>query len=153
MKLDPNAKLSALAQFAIKQELATVFGKIGLYNKAVQGELTGKRINGGRYKRPDLEFWIYDIYDIEAKKRIPPEEVRTWAETLKGHALCVNHVPVLETNFALDMPAEEITESLLKKADGQSQLAAIPREGLVFKSNTDWEVHFKVISNEFLLNY
>jgi hypothetical protein len=43
-------------------------------------------------------------------------------------------------------------DSLLTKADGESVLGLIgcPREGLVFKANSDRRISFKAVSNKYL---
>ena len=112
-------------------------------NIALQGELIGGQIQGNAYKVDKFQFHLYDIFDIDTQQYLTPEDV-------EGTALQLNirHVPVLEQFTTFDVRMED----LIAYAEGKSVVGAKPeREGLVFKSLTEPETSFKVISNKWLL--
>lgn len=110
---------------------------------ALQGELVGPGVQGNKYDLRELEFRIFDLYDIELQ-RYREADGRVgfvFASDLK-------HVPVIETR-KLDF---ETIQDILAYADGPSSLnPKVMREGVVFKSLQDPSFSFKVISNEWLL--
>lgn len=112
-------------------------------NYAFQGELIGEGIQGNPYGITGQEFFLYDIFDIDAQEYIRP---------LERHMLCefldIKHVPIIDTFFVTTANVDAI----LEKADGVSKLNdKTNREGLVFKCNDSGD-SFKAISNKFLLN-
>jgi RNA ligase (TIGR02306 family) len=111
-------------------------------NLALQGELIGEGVQKNRYKRTGLDFFLFDIYDIDNKRYLlPTERLRLSIE------LGINHVPVLGT--AVKVPSS--TEEILRSAEGTSLLCKdVEREGVVYK-NLYEEESFKAISNKFLL--
>lgn len=125
-------------------------------NIAIQGEIVGPGVQGNKYKRGKQEFYVFDIYDIDARQYVDTaERMRLMA------VLDLTHVPV-PSYFDLlkDIPeAKELDPSacelsldvVLNMADGTSVLFDTPREGLVFKHLRDSALTFKAISNKFLL--
>lgn len=112
-------------------------------NYALQGELIGEGIQGNPYGITGQEFFLYDIYDIDAQEYIRPLERQMLCEFLS-----IKHVPIIDTIFVV--PSN--VDTILTKADGVSKLNdKTNREGLVFKCNDSGE-SFKAISNKFLLN-
>jgi RNA ligase (TIGR02306 family) len=110
-------------------------------NLALQGELIGEGIQGNPYRIRGQEFYLFDIYDIDAGRYLRPKERQALAASLN-----ILQVPRLGIQ-SLDCDVAQ----LLKMAEGKSELRAdTEREGLVFKHVTD-EVSFKAISNRFLL--
>jgi len=114
-------------------------------NIAIQGELIGNGIQGNIYKMRDQDFYVYDIYDIDAGRYFTPKER---VRFVTGHQL--NHCPVLMPHVEFDT---ETAESLLTMAEGETAMLTSngQREGLVFKCH-EQQVSFKAISNAFLLN-
>jgi RNA ligase (TIGR02306 family) len=113
-------------------------------NLAVQGELIGNGIQGNKYKMRDQDFYVYDIYDIDAGRYFTPAERLAFVTEYK-----LNHCPVL--HYATELLIS--VESLLALAEGKSVMGDIvgpEREGLVYKCN-EKSVSFKAISNKFLL--
>lgn len=110
---------------------------------AVQGELVGPGIQGNKYGLSAPDFYIFDVWNIQKAEYLEP-----WArrEFCKNRAL--NHVPVLEENFAVSSDVD----GLLAMADGQSVIGnKSAREGLVFKNVVNPNNSFKTISNSWLL--
>ena len=116
-----------------------------LANLAIQGELIGNGIQGNKYKMRGQEFYVYDIYDIDAGRYFTPTERAGYCK-----AWDIKHVPVLTRELELDF---ETVADLLQMAEAKSVMGDITgpeREGLVFKCN-EKQVSFKAISNAFLL--
>lgn len=113
---------------------------------AIQGELIGEGVQGNPEKITGQKFYLYDIYDIEAKCYLNHfKRIEIWP---------FHHVPVIEiqrwANYK-NISKEDFIESLLKQADGPSLNHTTNREGIVFKSIDDPAFSFKIISNSFLL--
>ena len=80
--------------------------KLQQYDKniAIQGELIGPRIQNNHESVKENDLYIFDIYDIDQKRYLTPEERYTVVESLnkncnKGTEL--KHVPVVSNNFQL----------------------------------------------------
>ena len=117
-------------------------------NLALQGELIGEGIQGNPYKQKGQEFFLFDIYDIDASKYLTPAERNAF---VKEHD--IKHVPVLAFGAELwDTLGINSIDNILKFAEGKSVMGMIgcEREGLVFKSKA-MQCSFKAISNKFLL--
>lgn len=112
------------------------------YNLCVQGELIGPGIQGNPYRLAKHEFRAFNIWNIDDRVRLGAPEFQDLCRDLLG----VETVPILNTAFELPPTVSE----LLEMADGQSELASVPREGLVLRTN-DYRYSFKVISNSFLM--
>jgi RNA ligase (TIGR02306 family) len=110
-------------------------------NLALQGELIGEGIQGNPYKIRAQEFYLFDVYDIDAGRYLRPAERQLLAKSLD-----IRQVPGLGIQ-SLDCDVAQ----LLTFAEGKSVLRnETEREGLVFK-HKDTELSFKAISNKFLL--
>ena len=131
---------NSLWRAAYKHELPAKLSDIGR-NIAVQGELIGNGIQGNKYQMRDQDFYVYDIYDIDAGRYFTPAERQLFVSEYK-----LNHCPVLDT-----VVLTQGVDMLLSLAEGKSVLnPKQEREGLVFKCN-EKQVSFKAISNRFLL--
>lgn len=112
-------------------------------NLAIQGEIIGPAIQKNKYKRGKQEFYVFDMYDIDAKSFLDPVERLSLCLQLG-----LTHVPLIlhKADFPLDL------ETVLEFAEGKSGLYDTQREGLVFKEKRG-ALTFKVISNKFLLKH
>jgi ATP-dependent RNA circularization protein (DNA/RNA ligase family) len=120
-------------------------------NLALQGELIGEGIQGNREGLRGQDFYLFDIYNIDEGRYLPPDE-RSARKSLIAEFAVINHVPRLQIMKPFQMSLDE----LLEFANGPSLNNPI-REGLVFKSvrplpPTNQIVTFKVISNKYLEN-
>lgn len=122
-------------------------------NLAIQGELIGEGIQGNKYRILGTQFHVFTIYDIDKGEYLNSEE----RVALAGK-LGLNHVKVLENVSLYRSPAgtsvnvNDVIAQLLTYAEGKSVLnAQTEREGVVFKNTRDPSLHFKAISNKFLL--
>jgi RNA ligase (TIGR02306 family) len=142
LELSPN-KDNSLWRAAYKHDLPTKLSTVQR-NIAIQGELIGNGIQGNMYKMRDQDFYVYDIYDIDAGRYYTPMERQAFVTEYK-----LNHCPVLNSSAKVDTLT---VDSLLQMAEGKSVLVenGPEREGLVFKCN-EKQVSFKAISNRFLI--
>ena len=133
---------NAFVNTALKLQL---FDKLHAYNLnvALQGELIGPGIQKNPYGLSELEYYIYDIFDIDKQRYYLPAERQSLCESLG-----LKHVPVF-ANYETD--SRTTVSELLTFAEGQSNLnPRTQREGLVFKNVINNE-SFKAISNTWLL--
>ena len=140
---------NSLWRAAYKHELPAKLTSIGR-NIAVQGELVGPGVQTNLYKINSVDFFVYDIYDIDAGKYFTPAERRAFVEE---HNL--NHCPVLAYNAKLfDTLGINSIDQMLKFAEGKTVLGTggAEREGVVLKCN-ERQMSFKAISNKFLLKH
>jgi RNA ligase (TIGR02306 family) len=108
---------------------------------AIQGELVGNGVQGNIYNMGGLNFYVYDVYNIQAGDYLRPAYRRALIERMG-----LNHVPVIETNGKLGT-----MEEIILGADGKSVLnPQQDREGIVFKQ-VDGGMTCKAISNKYLL--
>lgn len=127
---------------AKRYDLENIFSK-SERNLAVQGELIGEGIQGNQYHLQGRHFYVFSLFDIDAQKYLAPSECLEFCA-----ANGLNHSPVISENFKLT--GLEIFD-IIKDAEGDSLLNKSEREGLVYKCNTDTNVSFKAISNNWLI--
>lgn len=112
-------------------------------NLAIQGEIIGHGIQGNSYNLPKQELFVFNIYDIDAKQYLSPNERLEVANQLG-----LKVAPVIEHRKFdwSDM------KDLLSYADGNSLLnPKVKREGVVIKFVDDTNTIIKAISNAWLL--
>jgi len=108
---------------------------------AIQGELIGPGIQGNPYHLDKLEFYLYDVYLIEKKRYMLPEERSVFAASLG----------IKECPF-ISVASTPTIQEALNSAEGASMInPKTQREGLVFKSMTRDNDSFKAISNAWLI--
>ena len=138
MKLDDQ---NVYAQMVEEHDLVNKLRKLER-SVAIQGEIIGGRIQGNKYKRGQQEFYVFDVYDITARRYLNADERRQLVT-----ALDLRHVPVISYT---ELNGEMTLDGVLAEAEGKSQLFDTQREGLVFKERNG-TLTFKAISNKFLL--
>lgn len=117
---------------------------------AIQGEIIGQGIEGNIYKYPkgEIDFFVFNIFDINTYSYLSHQEVEELAE-----ALGIKTVPLVNLDFKLTDNIEELVE--LSK--GKSKINPnTRREGLVIKSYEELydlgtRISFKVINPDYLL--
>lgn len=121
---------------------------MGLSEYAVQGELVGPGIQDNIYGLSKLEFYVFDIYDINAGRYLNSEERRLLVASmgLKHAPIIAIHATMYDALGITDIPR------LLDYADGKSVVgfSGHLREGVVFKE-VNGGMTFKAISNKYLL--
>ena len=128
---------------ARREQLIEKLRSTGL-NLALQGEIIGEGIQKNPYGIRGQDFYLYDVYDIDAARYYNAHLRQRLAQELN-----IKHVPVLDTAVKFD--AATTASRLLVRAEAKSVLnAKTEREGIVFKC-IECEASFKSISNKFLL--
>lgn len=139
-----NAFWATARREGIEDKMRTEFG---LADFAIQGELVGPGIQGNIYKLSKPEFYVFDVYDVQAGAYLKPEARRAMIERMG-----LKHVPVLAYTPQLkDTLGITDVDGLLKFAEGKSTLnPAQEREGVVFKE-CNGGMTFKAVSNRYLI--
>lgn len=114
-------------------------------NIALQGEIIGVGIQKNIYKLNDIDWYIFDIYDIDNQIYLTSD---------KRIEICnylgLNHVPLIFEKFELE---NQSIDELLSLADGKTKVGNNLnqlREGLVWKCITNPSISFKTVSNQYL---
>jgi RNA ligase (TIGR02306 family) len=124
-------------------------------NIAIQGEIIGQRkdgrykINSNRHKLSDMDFYVFNIFDIDKQYYMKWEEVCE-ITTILG----LKTVPVIYSGIM----KEELlnSDALITMATEQKYEGGHICEGIVIKTNEGFgfpRLSFKAISNEYLLKY
>lgn len=125
---------------AIKNDIENKLRSLGK-EFAIQGELVGPGVQGNIYNLPDLNFYVFDIYNIEEGVYLTPKERLFLIDVLD-----LSHAPVI-----FESASATTIDEMLTLADGKSVLGSKPnREGLVWKE-VNGGMSFKTISNVYLL--
>jgi RNA ligase (TIGR02306 family) len=124
----------------------------GEYNStsyAIQGEVVAPDIQGNYEKVSNVEFHMFDLFDIDNQKYVLPLDRRVFT-SLNG----IRHVKVVDSGKLKDIvrfqEGDDIVKKLLTYASGPGENPGVDREGVVFKSMTR-DFSFKAVSNEYLL--
>jgi RNA ligase (TIGR02306 family) len=122
-------------------------------NIAIQGEIVGDGINKNHLKIKGVEFHVFDIYDIDKRRLLLPEERISLIKNMNNPR--IKHIPILKSNIKIFQICKTMQE-LLEYAKGKStHNPNAEREGLVFKSvkldDNNQTISFKVVNNEYLL--
>ena len=114
---------------------------------AVQGELVGPKIQANHEKVTDLDFFVFDIYDIAAQRYLTPHDRH---EFMAQYLPFVKHVPIINyvTQIFDECPS---VKDLLARVKGPSMNPGTISEGRVYKS-VDGTKSFKCINNDYLIN-
>jgi RNA ligase (TIGR02306 family) len=140
---------NALWSVAKKNNLIPALNSLGR-NLALQGEIIGEGINGNKEKIKGKDFYLFRIYDIDASKILGRVERDQVINELRGRGAIINVCPIVEI-IKLKVFSARVS-AILDYAAGPSLNPKHRREGLVFTS-LDGQVHFKVISNKYLLKH
>lgn len=109
---------------------------------AIQGELIGPKIQANHEKVSELEFYCFDVFNINTGSYLLPKERREFCALHN-----IPHVPIINPNF---QPLRLGLEGLLKHVEGQSMNSGTVSEGRVYK-HVSKPITFKAISNKYLL--
>lgn len=125
----------------IGQKLKQYYGNI-----AVQGEIIGTSVQDNKYKLDGLDFYIFNVIDIDKSRYFTLEEKLKFCEDFGfKHVPIVGRAIIRETMTVQDM---------LELAKGQSVInSTTSREGLVIRRLDDDRQSFKAINNDFLIKY
>ena len=112
---------------------------------AIQGELIGPSIQANHEKVSSLDYFVFDVYDINKKQYLTPEARREFCKQYN-----IQHVPVTNESAT---PLQMSLEELLAHVDTESMNPGTVSEGRVYKSNSYPTMSFKVINNKYLLKH
>lgn len=140
-----NAMWALARRWELEEKLRAACG--GNLRLALQGELIGQGIQGNPYKLSDVQYRVFDIWDIGEQRYFTAAE--RWDLCSQYN---IPHVPLVLDHFTI--PESYSIADLINMADDQSLLEAKAiREGLVFKHKNDARISFKAISNRYLLKH
>lgn len=125
-------------------EALVAFGR----NIALRGELIGEGIQENNEKIFGHDFYLFNIWDIDAQQYLAPEVRDEIVVELTKLGAKIKQVP--DEGF-ITFPENVTVDDILALADGKS-LFAENREGIVFK-RVDGLFSFKAISNWYLLKH
>lgn len=128
----------------------------------VQGEIIGPKIQDNKYNRTKYELYVFNVVLGTNTSKTYSSLPNNLVESISKE-LGLNMVPIIETRaHAGDTDTKRDIFHLVPKrlpelveyAKGQSQLAPIPREGVVIRQGQLYvDFSFKVINTDFLLKY
>ena len=122
--------------------------KLDLANKvpvgyAIQGELIGPKIQANHEKVTELQYYVFDVFNISEQCYLLPQERRDFC-----HTLGIPHVPVMDVKAT---PLQLTLDQLLQPVDTGSGNPKTASEGRAYKSNINQLLSFMVINNRYLL--
>jgi RNA ligase (TIGR02306 family) len=122
----------------LKEKLASL-GK----NILLIGELCGPGIQKNKLRLPAIEWYVFDVIDLDTGRCVPYEEMLSICA-----GLGVNIVPLEERGESFDYSLE----TLLEKAKGKYPNGGLDKEGIVVRDvERPKAVSFKVLNNDALL--
>jgi len=145
-KPDESAYWKMAKKYALREKLL-------LLRKAsivVQGECTGGKLQGNKYKLPELDFFVFNVIDNGTRY--------SWDKmvTFCNH-LGFKTVPLVQETWVSNIEGrhiQEIVKELVAMSIGKSALNKdIWREGIVVRLKSNPNISFKVVNPEFLLKY
>lgn len=110
---------------------------------AIQGELIGPKIQANHEKVKELDYFVFDVFDINKGTYLLPFERREFCEKYG-----IQHVPVVNPSFKVFKDLN--LAGLLLHVEGQSMNPGTISEGRVYK-HISKPITFKAISNKYLL--
>lgn len=131
-------------------------------NLAFIGEIAGPGIQRNRLGLPELDFFVFDVFDIERQRyyfhRDRMNILLSLADKV-GNGFNPNHIPVVDfyagiVDYGIENTVgfldwvDTLAKELHTGEDGKIML-----EGVVFKSLSDENFRFKVVSNQYLLDH
>lgn len=109
---------------------------------AIQGEIIGPKIQSNHEKVQELDYFVFDVFNIQTGDYLLPDERQAFCKTYN-----IQHVPVMNK---ASTPCSMSLTDLLASVETESINPKTISEGRVFK-HTTLPVSFKVISNKYLI--
>lgn len=144
---EPDGSCEHYYRIAEKYDVATRIASVGM-NIAIQGEIVGPKINCNRLELTELEFRVFNMFDIDKQIYLLHDDV---TRICKSMGLKQATEIYVGSSNDLDMSLD----SLLNMAAKQFYKKGHPAEGIVIKTDDRLgpRVSFKVISNAYLLKH
>jgi len=121
-------------------------------NIAIQGETIGPKINKNRHKMKNLEFYVFNIFDIDKQYYLNWEEVEKISSILQLKIVPAIYKGIMKKEWLSVKNLLELSDEQ-KYNNGDTPVFA---EGIVIKSNYGFgfpRTSFKVISNNYLIKH
>lgn len=140
-KYNDNAKI-----YHLIRDKYSLVEKTKLYpNLAFQGEMVGPECNKNRLGLIECEFFVFNIFDVEAK---------TFLSMTKVVEICnelgLQHVPILVLSKPIsELKEYQTLESMMKLVEEMKYPNGHPSEGIVVKTDNR-NLSFKVVSRLYL---
>jgi len=139
-------------QVARKYKLAEVLAANRDY--AIQGEVAGVGIQKNKLKLPDIDLFVFNVFDIKKGRILDYYDFIGFCETNGLHTVPIEQVVYPNEGFDYSLKA------WLERAEGNYEGTDSPREGIVvrplvasYSPTLRGRLSFKVINNSFLLKY
>ena len=139
LETDDNAFWQVARKYDIEGKMREI-SHGGSY--AIQGELMGPGVQGNREQLTELDFFVYDIYDITDRVYLDAND-----RFLMTVEMGLKHVPVIDVSV---FSGFDSVKKFLQYAERPS-INNPQAEGVVFKCLEDTDISFKVISSAYLL--
>lgn len=136
-------------QIKKKYNLSELLRKMGK-NIAIQGEICGPKINNNREQLKQMDFFVFNVYDIDKQSFLDFDSMKSICIELG-----LKTVPLIyKGKFKKD---EFTVKNLLQKADEEiKNLGGELAEGFVFKTNNldaNDRLSVKVLSNKYCIKH
>ena len=117
---------------------------------AIQGELLAPNIQGNHEQISEVEYYIFDVWDIANQTYLQPDEAVKFVST---HLPKAKYVPIINSKVDIFSVCDSY-DKLQDRVTGDSMNKGVVSEGRVYKllDATNKRVTFKCISNKYLLN-
>ncbi len=119
---------------------------------AIQGEVVAPSIQGNYENVTEVEFHIFDMFDIDKQSYLLPSERHAFVasrHTVLRHATILRVAKLRNIIFGTKADGD-VVQACLTYASGDGDNKGVKREGVVFKAFTR-DFSFKAVSNEYLL--
>ena len=114
---------------------------------AIQGELVGTKIQGNHENVDELEMYVFNIWNINEERYLTTEEKQYM---MSGTMQKIPEVPIVSRCIKIFQECKTL-DMLQDRVTGPSMNAGTISEGRVYVSTKDPHIHFKLISNKYLL--
>lgn len=133
-------------QVAKRENIEAKMRSVNLSDFAIQGEIVGHGIQGNKYGISTPTLYVFNVFHIPSGRYLAPLAARAVVESMK-----LKYVPLLSDMHIFK--ENHRIEDFLEAHDGMKSLLVTDTlaEGVVYKSLTNTNKSFKVISNEWLL--
>ena len=130
------------------EEKMKTFGK----NLAIQGELIGPKIGKNRHQVLDLEFYVFNIFDIDKQYYMNWQEILDIVKIMDLKTVPVVYRGIMKEELLSSKALIELAEQQLYD-NGQAKVLA---EGIVIKNDYGFgyeRISMKAISNKYLMKH
>lgn len=144
--LDGSNWSKVASRFNLRDKFRYAYQNHGI-QLAVQGEIIGPKIQENKYKLENLDFYVFNVYNVATRKYYSYEK----AKRICDEILNLKFVPVIKEDMTLT--ENHTIRDIIDLSVGQSVLnPEMEREGIVWRTY-DKFISFKAINPEFLLNH